>query len=191
LVAEGRTEEAIEAAIAMLVQVCERNSELTLRLEQMRRERSGRRSEKIDPGQLALMLDLVGEADEQQKEEEESLDDLQAEKDEEGQKRRPRGRARRTRPPKHLPREVIEHGLPDSSLNLTFADVLERHPSVKLGSYPGTPMLVRLTGPSDEVAAAEQLVRSALDDLLASPGGARLVAAWRRHGGGDIDPEGD
>lgn len=85
----------------------------------------------------------------------------------------------------------IEHGLPESSLNLTFADVLERYPSVKLGSYPGTPMLVRLSGPTDEVAAAEQLVRSALDDLLASPGGARLVAAWRRHGGGDIEPDGD
>ncbi len=49
LVAEGRAGEAIEAAIAMLAQISERNNELTLRLEQLRRERSGRRSEKLDP----------------------------------------------------------------------------------------------------------------------------------------------
>lgn len=109
LVAEGRVEEAIDAAIAMLLQVCERNNELTLRLEQMRRERSGRRSEKIDPSQLALMLELVGEVDEQQEEEDEGLDepvDL-------GEQRQPQDRARRNRPPKHLPRDVIEHGLPE------------------------------------------------------------------------------
>lgn len=49
MVAEGRADEAIDVAIAMLLQICERNSELTLRLEQIRREHSGRRSEKVDP----------------------------------------------------------------------------------------------------------------------------------------------
>lgn len=74
----------------------------------------------------------------------------------------------------------IEHGLPESALNLTFAALLERHPGVKLGSYPGTPMLIRLSGRAGEVAAAERFVRQQLEDLLASEGGARLAAAWTR-----------
>ncbi len=74
----------------------------------------------------------------------------------------------------------IQHGLPESALNLTFAALLDRHPDVKLGSYPGTPMLIRLSGEADDVAAAEAFVRQQLDDLLASEGGARLAAAWTR-----------
>jgi molybdenum cofactor synthesis domain-containing protein len=72
----------------------------------------------------------------------------------------------------------IEHGFPESALNPCFAALERDHPGVKLGSYPGDPMLVRLTGPADEVAAAEQLVRDYVDDLGATPGGARLTAAW-------------
>jgi transposase len=114
LVAEGRGEEAVDAAIAMLLQVCERNSELTLRLEQLRRERSGRRSEKIDAAQLALMLELVGETDDQETEgAQEGLDDLEGEGEKEGEGQA-KGRARRTRPPKHLPRDVVEHELPEA-----------------------------------------------------------------------------
>ena len=74
----------------------------------------------------------------------------------------------------------IEHGLPESALNLTFAAMLERHPDVKLGSYPGTPMLIRLSGDADDVAEAEAFVRGELDALLATEGGARLAAAWTR-----------
>lgn len=72
----------------------------------------------------------------------------------------------------------IEHGLPESALNLCFAEVTRRFPGVKLGSYPGTPMLVRLSGPGDEVARAEEFVNEYLDDLLGSEGGARLATAW-------------
>ena len=74
----------------------------------------------------------------------------------------------------------IEHRLPESALNLTFAELQRRHPEVKLGSYPGDPMLVRLTGVDDEVAAAEVLVRGAIDDIESSPAGERLQAAWAR-----------
>lgn len=74
----------------------------------------------------------------------------------------------------------IEHGLPESALNLTFARLIDRHPDVKLGSYPGTPMLIRLSGEATAVEAAEAFVRQELDDLLASEGGARLAAAWTR-----------
>lgn len=114
LLAEGRAEEAIDAAMAMLLQVCERNSELTLRLEQMRRERSGRRSEKVDPAQLALMLELVGDADEQaeQEELEADLDALEGGDEEIPPGLPPKGRARRKSPPKHLPRDVFKHDLP-------------------------------------------------------------------------------
>jgi molybdenum cofactor synthesis domain-containing protein len=85
----------------------------------------------------------------------------------------------------------IEHGLPESALNLTFADLLARHPEVKLGSYPGDPMLVRLTGAEPgEVSAAEHLVRTAIDEFESSPEGARLVAAWaRRRGAGRAGQE--
>ena len=74
----------------------------------------------------------------------------------------------------------IEHGFPESALNLTFADVLERFPEVKLGSYPGVPMLVRLTGPEEETEGAAAAVRAALSALEGSPEGARLAAAWAR-----------
>ncbi|MEX1178386.1 MAG: molybdopterin-binding protein [Nitriliruptor sp.] len=72
----------------------------------------------------------------------------------------------------------IEHGFPESALNLTFAELLERHPEVKLGSYPGSPMIIRLTGSADTVAEAERFVRERVDALAASPGGARLLDAW-------------
>jgi nicotinamide-nucleotide amidase len=72
----------------------------------------------------------------------------------------------------------IEHALPESALNLTFAALLERFPDVKLGSYPGTPMLVRLSGEPASVAAAERFVRGELEAFVATPGGARLAAAW-------------
>jgi molybdenum cofactor synthesis domain-containing protein len=72
----------------------------------------------------------------------------------------------------------ITHDFPESALNLTFVDVLERFPDVKLGSYPGAPMLVRLVGPDGEVASAAEVVRDAIHDLESSPAGARLAAAW-------------
>jgi molybdenum cofactor synthesis domain-containing protein len=72
----------------------------------------------------------------------------------------------------------IEHGFPESALNLTFEVLIERFPTVKLGSYPGDPMLVRLTGPDDEVSGAERFVRTELAELASTPGGSRLLDAW-------------
>jgi len=72
----------------------------------------------------------------------------------------------------------LEHEFPESALNLTFVELLRRHPTVKLGSYPGRPMLVRLSGPAEEVAAAEALVADALAALTAGPAGRKLAAAW-------------
>jgi molybdenum cofactor synthesis domain-containing protein len=72
----------------------------------------------------------------------------------------------------------VEHHLPESALNLTFEALLERFPDVKLGSYPGSPMLIRLSGEEATVRDAERFVRGELDAFLATPGGARLSAAW-------------
>ncbi len=73
----------------------------------------------------------------------------------------------------------IEHGFPESALNLTFVEVQERFPHVKLGSYPGSPMLVRLSGDREQVDGAVTLVRDALRTLEESPAGARLASAWQ------------
>lgn len=76
--------------------------------------------------------------------------------------------------------EVVEvtHGFPESLLNPAFARIGERHPDVKLGSYPGSPMLVRLTGPAGEVAAAAAIVQSHVDGLLATEAGQRVATSW-------------
>ena len=82
----------------------------------------------------------------------------------------------------------IEHGFPESALNLTFVEVGERAPAVKLGSYPGRPMLVRLSGDADDVEVAAGIVREAIRRLEESPTGERLRAAWqRRHRGHEED----
>lgn len=72
----------------------------------------------------------------------------------------------------------LTHGFPESLLNTVFATLVDRFPDVKLGSYPGRPMLVRLTGPAREVAAAADLVQSHLDGLAATPGGRAVLSAW-------------
>lgn len=62
----------------------------------------------------------------------------------------------------------LTHAFPESLLNETFVTMQTRHPGVRLGSYPGRPMIVRLSGPTEEVEAAATLVRAALDDLGAT-----------------------
>ncbi len=74
----------------------------------------------------------------------------------------------------------LTHPYPESALNLAFADVIARHPDVKLGSYPGEPMLVRLTGSEDAVEAAAERIQAAITALDESPAGTRLAAAWTR-----------
>ena len=61
----------------------------------------------------------------------------------------------------------ITHRFPESLLNDTFVTLATDHPAVRLGSYPGSPMLVRLTGPEADVEAAATLVRAAVAALEA------------------------
>lgn len=78
-----------------------------------------------------------------------------------------------------VPRVVeITHGYPESALNLVFAELIRDHPGVKLGSYPGDPMLIRLSGAAADVEAAAGLVRRRIAELTATPGGQRLLTAW-------------
>lgn len=81
--------------------------------------------------------------------------------------------------------EEVHHTFPESVLNPTFLRLAERHPDVKLGSYPGAPMVVRLQGEPDEVAAAAAFVRSEVDALAATDAGARIAAAWSARLSGD------
>jgi transposase len=113
LVTEGRVAEAIDMAVAMLAQISEKNDYLTLQLAQLRRAQSGRRSEKINPDQLSLMLKLFGGEELEDEEEPEPTDELPA-TDKDPERPRPKRRARRARPPKHLPREVIRYELSEA-----------------------------------------------------------------------------
>jgi molybdenum cofactor synthesis domain-containing protein len=70
----------------------------------------------------------------------------------------------------------LTHAFPESLLNETFVTMQDRHPAVKLGSYPGRPMIVRLSGPEAEVEAAASLVRDAFAVLTAEGGGPDATA---------------
>ena len=62
LIAEGRADEAVELAFTMLLELQQHNIDLVLKLAAERRARSGRRTERIDPAQLLLMLEQIGRA---------------------------------------------------------------------------------------------------------------------------------
>jgi transposase len=117
LLQEGRSDEAIDLALTLLQQLQTNNTELSLELSKLRRERMGKRSERIDPAQLSLLLQLAPFTDREDAEdrvataeEDESLrlDQEAAEAEApEAERRRPR----RRRPSRRLPREIIRHEL--------------------------------------------------------------------------------
>jgi len=117
LVAEGQADEAIELAYTLLLQLQHHNLDLMLKLAAAARERSGRRTERIDPAQLALMLELLGqvagdeEADRQATAAEDATLDGERDELEAGLAPRERRRPHRRRPPRALPRDVIRHEL--------------------------------------------------------------------------------
>ncbi len=82
-----------------------------------------------------------------------------------------------------------EHALPESTLNLAFVELMERWPGVKLGSYPGRPMLIRLSGEPAAVAEATDFVRGAVDELSDTPAGRRLTEAWDGRGSRATDDD--
>lgn len=78
------------------------------------------------------------------------------------------------------PETVAElvHGFPESVLNPCFARLAREYPDVKVGSYPGTPMVVRLRGRPEEVEEAMAELGAYVEGLEADPGGARVREAW-------------
>ena len=113
LLGENRDDEAVEMVLAMLSQLQAKNNELIWKVMRLERERSGRRSERMDPDQFSLLLErLVGEASE-----EEDLAATQAEDEALSAERAALEAAvtrqvpRRRRPSKDLPRRVIRHEL--------------------------------------------------------------------------------
>lgn len=76
----------------------------------------------------------------------------------------------------------VAHGYPESVLNRVFVRIGERCPHVKVGSYPGVPMLVRLRGPATAVDEANALLTAELERLQTS--GSRIRAAWAQRAGG-------
>lgn len=80
----------------------------------------------------------------------------------------------------------IQHRLPESALNAVFSRLIDAFPHVKLGSYPGYPMIVRLSGFGDDVRAAAAMVDTELEALMAGPAGAKLEAAWQRRHANDV-----
>lgn len=78
------------------------------------------------------------------------------------------------------PPVVVEltHSFPESVLNPSFAEVMEEYPQVRLGSYPGVPMRVRLSGPPEATRAAAAVIRDRIRHLEDDPAGERLAAAW-------------
>lgn len=73
----------------------------------------------------------------------------------------------------------VTHGYPESVMNRCFDELVERWPDVKIGSYPGAPMLIRLRGRPGEVDDARRHVEAYLADLDAGPG-VGVREAWAR-----------
>ena len=61
---QGRTDEAVDLLIALLLKMRDENQGLTQRVAGLMRQLYGRRSEKVDPNQLALLLDQLKTPDE-------------------------------------------------------------------------------------------------------------------------------
>jgi len=135
LIAEGRGEEAIELAFAIFMQLQHRNINLVLELALERRKRAGRTTEKIDPAQLLLMLEVMmtGAVDESVDLAATTTEDevLDREHDalETATPAAPRHRPVRRRLPRTLPRDVIHHELSEAERSCATCG----EPMVKIG----------------------------------------------------------
>ena len=59
LATEGKTEEAVDLLVSALDAVLRKSRELELMVLKLQRERVGKRSERVDPGQLQLMFEQL------------------------------------------------------------------------------------------------------------------------------------
>lgn len=63
LLAKGAHDELLEVVLALLENLGRRTASLEFELMRLRKSSKGRKSEKLDPRQLQLLLSLVGESD--------------------------------------------------------------------------------------------------------------------------------
>ncbi len=79
-----------------------------------------------------------------------------------------------------VPQHVVEltHPYPESTLNPLFDQLVTDYADVHLGSYPGSPCIVRLKGTKDRVEEARRMVEDYLGSLEGDPASARLRQAW-------------
>lgn len=74
----------------------------------------------------------------------------------------------------------VEHDYPETLLVASMRRIRDRHPAVRMGSYPGQPMIVRFLGARDEVDAAAAALREALDGLDSDPSARAVRDAWQQ-----------
>lgn len=106
LLAAGRGDEMLAQVFALITQLSEANKALQLRLMKLLRTQFGRRSEKLDPAQLALLL---GELATTPKEEPPATEAPLPKPEP-----RPRKGHGRKPLPKDLVREIVEHKVPEA-----------------------------------------------------------------------------
>ncbi len=118
LIVENRADEAIDIAMSLLGSFQDKNLELTLRLAMEQRLQSGRRTEKIDPAQLSLMLHAAAASAPESLEDEETPaagDEAEAEAEEDDtgirDDQKPPRQPRRRKLPEGLPRDEIVHDI--------------------------------------------------------------------------------
>ncbi|OHV06945.1 molybdopterin-binding protein [Mycobacterium talmoniae] len=74
----------------------------------------------------------------------------------------------------------VPHEYPETVLIGHLGRIRSRHSEVKVGSYPGKPMLVRFVGEPEDVARAAAELRSVLADIATDPATAIVRDAWQR-----------
>ena len=124
LATEGKTEEAFDLLVSALDAVLRRSHELELKVLKLERERVGKRSERVDPGQLQLMFEQLmsqsGDGDEEPEldPEAEAREDAELERQIEDAKKT-RRRSKGKKPPREtirtagIERELHERILPE------------------------------------------------------------------------------
>ena len=73
----------------------------------------------------------------------------------------------------------VSHEYPETLLVGQLAHIRSRYPQVKVGSYPGDPMLIRFVGDQDDVAHAAETLRTALANMAEDPTVAAVRQAWQ------------
>lgn len=137
LATEGKTDEAVDLLVSALDAVLRKSRELELMVLKLQKERVGKRSERVDPGQLQLMFEqlmserLDAAAEPELDPEEEAREDAQLERQiEEANKTRQKGTGKKPReepiPTAGIERELHERQLLEEERNCSQCGRLQK-----------------------------------------------------------------